>query len=102
MAYWSNASWHAFGACQPQRSVSSLIDALTTQRPGVAAASHLGGRRFTRPRRLRDYVDWVRAGAVVPPAEAEASEERLLDTLMLARDPPHMHFSASPSCACVF
>jgi hypothetical protein len=61
----------------------------------VAAANHLGGRRFTRPRRLRDYVAWVRAGgesaADVAAATAaaaagggdEARDERLLDTLML-------------------
>jgi hypothetical protein len=58
----------------------------------VAAANHLGGRRFTRPRRLRDYVAWVRAGgesvadaaaAVAAIGGDEARDERLLDTLML-------------------
>jgi oxygen-independent coproporphyrinogen-3 oxidase len=61
---------------------------------GVAAASHLGGRRFTRPRRLRDYLDWVAAGAAVPPAEPDARDESLLDTLMLARAP-----LCRPACA---
>jgi oxygen-independent coproporphyrinogen-3 oxidase len=61
---------------------------------GVAAASHLGARRFTRPRRLRDYLDWVAAGATVPPAEPDARDERLLDTLMLARAP-----LCRPACA---
>jgi len=54
---------------------------------GVAAASHLGGRRFTRPRRLREYLEWVRAGAAVPAEAAPSTDERLLDTLMLVRAP---------------
>jgi oxygen-independent coproporphyrinogen-3 oxidase len=74
MRYWRNASWHAFG---------------------VAAANQVGGRRFTRPRRLCDYVAWVRAGgeahdtaaavAAAAVGAVEAREERLLDTLMLVR-----------------
>lgn len=30
---------------------------------GVAATSHIAGRRFARPRRLKDYEAWVQAGA---------------------------------------
>ena len=58
LRYWRNQSWHAFG---------------------VAAANHVGGRRTTRPRRLRDYLRWVREGGEL---EGEAGEP-LLDSLMM-------------------
>jgi oxygen-independent coproporphyrinogen-3 oxidase len=66
LAYWQDASWHAFG---------------------VAAASHVDGRRFTRPRRMADYLAWVAAGcsqgADGTATEAADEHERLLDCLML-------------------
>lgn len=53
---------------------------------GMGAASYVGGQRFTRPRKTREYYEWVnrlkeRDGAIdcppIPP------EEVLLETLML-------------------
>lgn len=62
LTYWRNGGWHAFGC---------------------AAAAHVRGRRFTRPRRLRDYLAWVGAGCQEGPLGAEPEEEALLDTLLL-------------------
>ena len=63
LRYWTDAQWHAFG---------------------LAAANHLGGRRFTRPRRMADYLAWVTAGCAQQQAgEAPDARERLLDCLML-------------------
>jgi putative oxygen-independent coproporphyrinogen III oxidase len=49
---------------------------------GMAAASYVGGQRFVRPRKRREYFEWVRSGGVIDCAIV-SSEERLLDTLML-------------------
>jgi len=62
LAYWQNTSWHAFG---------------------LAAANHMGGRRFTRPRRMADYMAWVAAGCDDSTAEPTDEGEALLETLML-------------------
>lgn len=64
----------------------------------MAATSHIGGRRFARPRKLKDYEAWVRASAeeqyrgFAQAASArgsaladEEAEERLSDALMLVR-----------------
>jgi oxygen-independent coproporphyrinogen-3 oxidase len=67
--YWANQSYYGFG---------------------MGAASYLQGQRFTRPRKTREYYQWVQAQAEaltsstpavddVSPAETEI----LLDTLML-------------------
>lgn len=67
LRYWTDAEWHAFG---------------------LSAANHLGGRRFTRPRRMAEYLAWVDAGCL-PPSAASAdaehpdAQEALLDCLML-------------------
>jgi coproporphyrinogen III oxidase-like Fe-S oxidoreductase len=61
LRYWTDAHWHAFG---------------------LAAADHLGGRRFTRPRRMADYLAWVAAGCQQAGGVPDA-DERLLDCLML-------------------
>jgi putative oxygen-independent coproporphyrinogen III oxidase len=62
--YWENRSYFGFG---------------------MAAASYVNGQRFTRPRKRREYFEWVeameRGGRVDCPVVS--SEERLLDTLML-------------------
>jgi oxygen-independent coproporphyrinogen-3 oxidase len=76
MAYWEGRSYYAFG---------------------MGAASHLEGRRFSRPRRLAAYQRWLtgveeavgapdnRGQPVVPGAELppEPASEVLLDTVML-------------------
>lgn len=49
---------------------------------GMAAASYVGGQRFVRPRKRREYFEWVQSGGAIDCAIA-SSEERLLDTLML-------------------
>ena len=71
--YWRNGAWHAFGN---------------------AAASHIEGVRFSRPRRLADYAEWVKAGAVggYPPEggfllpSAKESAAARLDALQARRD----------------
>lgn len=54
---------------------------------GMGAASYLYGQRFTRPRKTREYYDWVAAGGLgtlEPPPSGEAgTQDRLLDTVML-------------------
>jgi coproporphyrinogen III oxidase-like Fe-S oxidoreductase len=63
--YWENRSYYGFG---------------------MAAASYVNGQRFTRPRKRREYFEWVEemeknGGAIDCPVISR--EERLLDTLML-------------------
>jgi oxygen-independent coproporphyrinogen-3 oxidase len=65
LRYWSDAEWHAFG---------------------LAAANNLGGQRFTRPRRMAEYLAWVADGCATPAlvsAKATDAEEALQDCLML-------------------
>ena len=125
LCYWRNGAWYAFGASraasQARRAVRArrrACCALTSRArtPGVAAASHVDGHRFTRPRRLRDYLAWVSAGGeasdaaarAAPGAAREAREELLLDTLMLVRAqagrlgcrvPAGRGINCTPSCA---
>mmetsp|Transcript_8544 Transcript_8544/g.24527 ORF Transcript_8544/g.24527 Transcript_8544/m.24527 type:complete len:480 (-) Transcript_8544:168-1607(-) len=69
MVYWTGESFHAFG---------------------LGAASYIGGRRFSRPRKMLQYYAWIDEYAesgsgvpgegVLPP---DSPEEQLLDTIML-------------------
>jgi putative oxygen-independent coproporphyrinogen III oxidase len=62
--YWENRAYYGFG---------------------MAAASYVGGQRFVRPRKRREYFEWVEAsekGSGIDCAVV-SGEERLLDTLML-------------------
>jgi putative oxygen-independent coproporphyrinogen III oxidase len=59
--YWENLSYYAFG---------------------MGAASYVEGKRFTRPRKTKEYYAWVEAGAVVD-CEVTPVDEILLDTLMV-------------------
>jgi putative oxygen-independent coproporphyrinogen III oxidase len=63
--YWENRSYYGFG---------------------MAAASYVNGQRFTRPRKRREYFEWVgemeqNGGAI--DCAVVLNQERLLDTLML-------------------
>lgn len=49
---------------------------------GMGAASYVQGRRFSRPRKRREYADWVQSGCVVNSPVTEEGD-RWLDTLML-------------------
>ncbi|MBG1267943.1 radical SAM family heme chaperone HemW [Nostoc sp. WHI] len=49
---------------------------------GMGAASYLEGKRFTRPRKTKEYYQWVQAGAVID-CEVTPPKEVLLETLML-------------------
>jgi oxygen-independent coproporphyrinogen-3 oxidase len=59
--YWENRAYYGFG---------------------MGAASYVQGQRFSRPRKRREYRDWVEAGCVVDSPVTEAGD-RWLDTLML-------------------
>ena len=49
---------------------------------GMGAASYLEGKRFTRPRKTKEYYSWVETGSVID-CDVTPPEEILLDTLML-------------------
>ncbi|MEM9927554.1 MAG: radical SAM family heme chaperone HemW [Cyanobacteria bacterium P01_D01_bin.50] len=49
---------------------------------GMGAASYVGGKRFTRPRKTKEYYAWVNGGSVID-TPATAPHEVLLETLML-------------------
>ena len=53
---------------------------------GMGATSYANGKRFTRPRKTREYYQWVEqliaAGGELDPPETP-NDERLLETLML-------------------
>ncbi len=49
---------------------------------GMGAASYIQGKRFTRPRKTKEYYQWVQAGAVID-CEVTPAKEVLLETLML-------------------
>ncbi|BAZ38826.1 putative oxygen-independent coproporphyrinogen III oxidase [Calothrix sp. NIES-4101] len=49
---------------------------------GMGAASYIDGKRFSRPRKTKEYYAWVEAGAVVD-CDVTPADEELLDTLML-------------------
>ncbi|MEH1886436.1 radical SAM family heme chaperone HemW [Nostoc sp.] len=49
---------------------------------GMGAASYVEGKRFTRPRKTREYYQWIQAGAVID-CDVTPPKEVLLETLML-------------------
>ncbi|MCC5651297.1 radical SAM family heme chaperone HemW [Nostoc sp. XA013] len=49
---------------------------------GMGAASYVDGKRFTRPRKTREYYQWVQAGGVID-CDVTPLKEVLLETLML-------------------
>jgi putative oxygen-independent coproporphyrinogen III oxidase len=49
---------------------------------GMGAASYVDSKRFTRPRKTKEYYQWVEAGCVVD-CEVTPLNEVLLETLML-------------------
>ncbi|MBD2387064.1 radical SAM family heme chaperone HemW [Cylindrospermum sp. FACHB-282] len=49
---------------------------------GMGAASYVQGKRFTRPRKTKEYYQWVQAGGVID-CEVTPPNEILLETLML-------------------
>ncbi|MEH2454876.1 radical SAM family heme chaperone HemW [Nostoc sp.] len=49
---------------------------------GMGAASYVQGKRFTRPRKTREYYQWVQAGGVID-CDLTPPKEVLLETLML-------------------
>ncbi|MBN3989123.1 MAG: coproporphyrinogen III oxidase [Nostoc sp. NMS2] len=49
---------------------------------GMGAASYAEGKRFTRPRKTREYYQWVEAGGVID-CDVTPPKEVLLETLML-------------------
>ncbi len=49
---------------------------------GMGAASYVAGKRFTRPRKTKEYYQWVEAGCVID-CEVTSADEILLETLML-------------------
>ncbi|MHC5673495.1 radical SAM family heme chaperone HemW [Nostoc sp.] len=49
---------------------------------GMGAASYVDGKRFTRPRKTREYYQWVQAGGVID-CDVTPPKEVLLETLML-------------------
>jgi putative oxygen-independent coproporphyrinogen III oxidase len=59
--YWQNRPYYAFG---------------------MGAASYINGKRFTRPRKTKEYYQWLQNGAVID-CEITSLEEELLETLML-------------------
>ncbi|KST65905.1 radical SAM family heme chaperone HemW [Mastigocoleus testarum] len=59
--YWENRPYYAFG---------------------MGAASYVEGKRFTRPRKTKEYYAWVENGCVVDCQETP-TDEVLLETLML-------------------
>lgn len=59
--YWQNQSFYGFG---------------------MGATSYVNGDRFARPRKTREYYDWLETHPTIPP-EPATSSEYLLDTLMV-------------------
>ncbi|MEH1949815.1 MAG: radical SAM family heme chaperone HemW [Nostoc sp.] len=49
---------------------------------GMGAASYVEGKRFTRPRKTKEYYQWVQAGGVID-CDVTPLKEVLLETLML-------------------
>ncbi|MBD2194798.1 MULTISPECIES: radical SAM family heme chaperone HemW [Calothrix] len=61
---------------------------------GMGAASYIDGKRFTRPRKTKEYYQWVEAGCVVD-CEVTPVNEVLLETFMLGlRLPEGMSLAA--------
>ncbi len=59
--YWENRSYYGFG---------------------MGAASYVHGKRFTRPRKTKEYYEWLQNGAFID-CEVTPLEDELLETLML-------------------
>jgi len=59
--YWENNSYYGFG---------------------MGAASNVMGKRFTRPRKTKEYYAWVNGGSIID-CEVTTPHEVLLETLML-------------------
>ncbi|MCX7595151.1 MAG: radical SAM family heme chaperone HemW [Fischerella sp.] len=49
---------------------------------GMGATSYVEGKRFTRPRKTKEYYQWVETGCVID-CEVTSPDEILLETLML-------------------
>ncbi|MGH8000657.1 MAG: radical SAM family heme chaperone HemW [Brasilonema sp.] len=49
---------------------------------GMGAASYVEGKRFTRPRKTKEYYQWVQDGGMID-CEVTLANEVLLETLML-------------------
>ncbi|MEH2148476.1 radical SAM family heme chaperone HemW [Nostoc sp.] len=49
---------------------------------GMGAASYIEGKRFTRPRKTKEYYQWVETGGVID-CDLTPPKEVLLETLML-------------------
>lgn len=49
---------------------------------GMGAASYVEGKRFNRPRKTKEYYQWVQDGGVID-CEVTSPDEVLLETLML-------------------
>ncbi len=49
---------------------------------GMGAASYIAGKRFTRPRKTKEYYQWVKDGGIID-TQPTPPDEVLLDTLML-------------------
>ena len=49
---------------------------------GMGAASYVGSKRFTRPRKTKEYYAWVDGGSIID-TPATTPHEVLLETLML-------------------
>lgn len=61
LVYWQNRSYYGFG---------------------MGAASYVQGKRFTRPRKTKEYYAWLENGGLID-CEITPPEEELLETLML-------------------
>ncbi|NET74382.1 MAG: coproporphyrinogen III oxidase, partial [Sphaerospermopsis sp. SIO1G2] len=61
LVYWHNLDYYGFG---------------------MGAASYLQDQRFTRPRKTKEYFQWLENGAIID-CEITTLEEQLLETLML-------------------
>jgi oxygen-independent coproporphyrinogen-3 oxidase len=48
----------------------------------MGAASYVQGKRFTRPRKTKEYYQWLENGAIID-CDITPIEEELLETLML-------------------
>lgn len=49
---------------------------------GMGAASYTEGKRFTRPRKTKEYYQWVQSGGLID-CEVTSPQDILLETLML-------------------
>lgn len=59
--YWQNLAYYGFG---------------------MGATSYIEGKRFSRPRRIQEYYQWLNNGAIID-VEVICVDEELLETIML-------------------